>query len=129
MSCLQENFIRERMLRDRLQTLILKNIRDVRINGDSEKRIPNTLNVSFSGIEAEALAVRLDIEGISVSTGSACSSGASQVSHVLRALGSPPEFLGSAIRFSIGLENTAEQINHAALITADMVAGMRGKEV
>ncbi len=129
MSCLQENFIRERMLRDRLQTLILKNIRDVRINGDSEKRIPNTLNVSFSGIEAEALAVRLDIEGISVSTGSACSSGASQVSHVLRALGSPPEFLGSAIRFSIGLETTAEQINHAALITADMVAGMRGKEV
>ena len=126
---LQDNFIRERMLRDRLQTLILKNIKDVRINGDSEKRIPNTLSAGFSGIEAEALAVRLDIEGISVSTGSACSSGASQVSHVLKALRVPAEYLGSAIRFSLGQKNTPEQVDHAISITADIVADMRKKVV
>lgn len=127
-SGLQENFIRERMLRDKLQLFILKNIKNVRINGDSEKRIPNTLSAGFSGIEAEALAVRLDIEGISVSTGSACSSGASQVSHVLKALRVPAEFLGSAIRFSLGQKNTPEQIDHAASVTAAIVADMRKKE-
>jgi cysteine desulfurase len=127
MSRLQENFIRERMLRDRLQSFILKNIKDARINGDTEKRIPNTLNVSFAEIEAEALAVRLDMEGISVSTGSACSSGASQVSHVLKALGIPVEFLGSAIRFSIGQKNTHEEIDHVASVTAAIVADMREK--
>jgi cysteine desulfurase len=128
-SSLQENFTRERMLRDRLQISIMKNIKNVRINGDFEKRIPNTLSVGFSGIEAEALAVRLDIEGISVSTGSACSSGASQVSHVLKALRVPVEFLGSAIRFSIGQKNTSSQIDHAASTTAAIVAYMRGKAV
>ncbi len=128
-SGLQDNFIRERMLRDRLQTLILKNIKDVRINGDSEKRIPNTLSAGFLGIEAEALAVRLDIEGISVSTGSACSSGASQISHVLKALQVPAGFLGSAIRFSLGQKNTLEQIDLAVSITADIVADMRKKAV
>ena len=128
-SCLQENFIRERMLRDRLQTLILKNIGDVRINGDFEKRIPNTASIGFLGIEAEALAVRLDIEGVSVSTGSACSSGASQVSHVLKALRVPAEFLGSAIRFSLGNKNSSGQIDRAASIIADIVADMRKKAV
>ncbi len=127
-SCLHENFIRERMLRDRLQTLLLKSIRDVRVNGDSEKRIPNTLSIGFLGIESEALAVRLDIEGVSVSTGSACSSGTSQVSHVLKALRVPAEFLGSAIRFSLGHKNSSEQIDHTALITAGIVADMRKKE-
>jgi cysteine desulfurase len=129
MSGLQENFIRERMLRDRLQMRLLKNIENVKINGDTEKRIPNTLNVSFSGIEADALAVRLDIEGISVSTGSACSSGASQVSHVLKALRVKAEFLGSAIRFSIGYGNTHDQIEHSASLTAAIVADMRKKAV
>ncbi len=129
MSGLQDNFIRERMLRDRLQTLLLKNIKDVRINGDSEKRIPNTLSAGFLGIEAEALAVRLDVEGISVSTGSACSSGASQVSHVLKALHVPAEFLGSSIRFSLGQKITIEQIDLATSITADIVADMRKKAV
>lgn len=129
MTGLQENFIRERMLRDRLQSLILKNIEDVRINGDSEKRIPNTLSAGFSGIEAEALAVRLDVEGISVSTGSACSSGASQVSHVLKALRVPVEFLGSAIRYSLGNKNTPEHIDRVASITAAIVAEMRKKTV
>ncbi|MCX6984074.1 MAG: aminotransferase class V-fold PLP-dependent enzyme [Lentisphaerae bacterium] len=126
-SGLQENFLRERMLRDRLQMSILKNIENVRINGDFEKRVPNTLSIGFLGIEAEALAVRLDIAGISVSTGSACSSGASQVSHVLKALRVSAEFLGSAIRFSIGRKNTPEQIDHAASITAEIVADMRKK--
>ncbi|MFA6290942.1 MAG: aminotransferase class V-fold PLP-dependent enzyme [Victivallales bacterium] len=128
-SCLPENFIRERMLRDRLQTLLLKNIRDARVNGDSEKRIPNTLSIGFLGIEAEALAVRLDIEGVSVSTGSACSSGASQVSHVIKALRIPAEFLGCAIRFSLGHKNSSEQIDRVALITAGIIADMRKKAV
>ena len=128
-SGLQENFLREKMLRDRLQMSILKNIENVRINGDFEKRVPNTLSIGFSGIESEALAVRLDIEGISVSTGSACSSGASQVSHVLKALRVPSEFLGSVIRFSTGQKNTPEQIDHASSITAEIVADMRKKAV
>lgn len=124
---LKENFTRERTLRDRLQVQIMKNIADVRINGDLDKRLPNTLSASFTRIEAEALAVRLDMQGVSVSTGAACSSGASQVSHVLKAMNVPAEFLNSAIRLSLGHGNTPEEIDRASKIIIRTVNDMRRK--
>ncbi len=124
---LQENFTREKMLRDRLQMAIAKGLENIRINGDTDKRIPNTLNISFGGIEADALAVRLDIEGISVSTGAACSSGASQVSHVLKAMRVPAEFLNSSIRFSLGYRNNPDEIDKAAEKIVKTIREMRKK--
>ncbi|HCE43680.1 MAG TPA: cysteine desulfurase NifS [Lentisphaeria bacterium] len=123
----QGNFIKDRMLRDKLQSSLVKNIRGARVNGDPDKRLPNTLSISFSGIEADALAVRLDMEGISVSTGAACSSGASQSSHVLKAMGVPAEFLNSAVRLSIGCENTSQEIDRASEIISRTVCEMRGE--
>ncbi|HBC89614.1 MAG TPA: cysteine desulfurase NifS [Lentisphaeria bacterium] len=124
---LQESFIRERMLRDRLQAQISKNLKNIRINGNTDKRIPNTLSVSFGGIEAEAIAVRLDIEGISASTGAACSSGSSQVSHVLKAMRVPAEFLNSSIRFSLGYKNHPDEIDRTADIIVRLIREMSKK--
>ncbi len=123
---LRDNFIRKKALRDGLQALLLKEIPDTRINGYHGKRIPNTLSVGFAGIEAEALAVRLDMEGLSVSTGAACSSGAAQVSHVLKAMDVPAEFMNSAIRLSLGRGSTPGEIDKAARIIIRTVAEMRG---
>ncbi|MFZ2653652.1 MAG: cysteine desulfurase family protein [Victivallales bacterium] len=127
MENMQGNFTRERMLRDKLQLLLVKNIQGTRINGEPDKRLPNTLSISFEGVEADALAVRLDMEGISVSTGAACSSGASQVSHVLKAMKVPAEFISSAIRLSIGCGNTTQEIARASQVIAKTVGEMREK--
>ncbi|MFL2433580.1 MAG: cysteine desulfurase family protein [Vicinamibacterales bacterium] len=96
-------------LRDRLESDILCNVAGAELNGTGQ-RISNTTNISFQGIEAEALLIALDLEGIAVSTGSACSSGTLEPSHVLRAMGLTPQRAQSSIRFSLGLGNTEEQI-------------------
>ena len=97
------------LLRDRLESAILCNVAGAELNGTGQ-RISNTTNISFQGIEAEALLIALDLEGIAVSTGSACSSGTLEPSHVLRAMGLTPQRAQSSIRFSLGLGNTEEQI-------------------
>ncbi len=96
-------------LRDRLESDILCNVAGTELNGTGQ-RISNTTNISFQGIEAEALLIALDLEGIAVSTGSACSSGTLEPSHVLQAMGFTPQRAQSSIRFSLGLGNTEEQI-------------------
>lgn len=98
-------------LRDRLESGILASVPDTAVNGDRERRVPNTTNISFEGIESESLLIALDLEGVAVSTGSACSSGSLEPSHVIRAMGLPHHRGTSSIRFSLGLGNTEEQVD------------------
>jgi cysteine desulfurase len=103
-------------LRERLESGILERVRWARVNGDRAHRLQNTTNLCFEGIEGEAMVIALDLRGFAVSSGSACSSGAVEPSHVLLAMGLSPEDARSSIRFSLGPGNTAEQVD--ALIDA-----------
>ena len=98
-------------LRDRLEAGILASVADTAVNGARDRRVPNTANISFEGIEAESLLIALDLEGVAVSTGSACSSGSLEPSHVLKAMGLPHHRGTSSIRFSFGLGNTQEEVD------------------
>jgi cysteine desulfurase len=99
-------------LRDRLETEVLARVRHTAVNGDRTRRVPNTTNISFDGLEAESLLIALDLEGIAVSTGSACSSGTLEPSHVLRAMGLPTHRTQNSIRISLGAGNTDEQVTY-----------------
>ena len=112
-------------LRDRLETGILDNVPGAVVNGDRGRRVSNTTNISFEGVEAESLLIALDLEGVAVSTGSACSSGTLEPSHVLRAMGCSPHRTQSSIRFSLGLGNTAEQIDRVVEILPRVVGKLR----
>ncbi|MFH1998737.1 MAG: cysteine desulfurase family protein [Planctomycetota bacterium] len=107
-------------LRDHLQQQILKRIHGTRVNGPLENRLPNTLNISFDDFDGEILLMSLDLEGIAVSTGSACASGSSEPSHVLRAMGKNPEQTRGSLRFSLGRDNTQAEID-AAIKTLEEV--------
>ena len=89
-------------LRDRLEQGILSAVPHTEVNGAREPRVPNTTNISFDRIEAESLLIALDLEGIAVSTGSACSSGTLEPSHVLKAMGLSSHRAQNSIRFSLG---------------------------
>lgn len=99
-------------LRDKLEKGIINNIDDVRINGHPTKHLPGTLNVSFSKIEGESILLRLDMHGIAVSTGSACSTGSLEPSPVIMSLNVPAEIAHGSIRFSLGRENTEKDIDY-----------------
>ena len=99
-------------LRDRLEREILARIPGTIVNGSREPRVPNTTNISFDRIEAESLLIALDLEGIAVSTGAACSSGTLEPSHVLRAMGLPTHRAQNSIRFSLGAGNTDAEIDY-----------------
>lgn len=103
-----ENKIRN--LRNLLEEKILKRISEVRLNGHPVKRTPQTLSCCFKYVEGESIILSLDLKGISVSSGSACTSGAVEPSHVLLAMGIPPDIAQGSIRFSLGWENTEEEI-------------------
>jgi cysteine desulfurase len=98
-------------LRDRLELGILGHISEVKINGDAENRLPNTTNISFSFIEGEAILLRLDESGICASSGSACTSGSLEPSHVLRAMGVPFVYIHGSIRFSLSRFTTVNEID------------------
>ncbi len=104
---------RIRTLRDRLEQGLRERLGEVELNGHPEERLPGTLNVSFLGCEGEALLAALDLAGISVSTGSACSSGSTEPSHVLLAMRLPRERVESSIRFSLGWGTTEQEIEEA----------------
>jgi cysteine desulfurase len=99
-------------LRDRLEREILSRIPGTTVNGAREPRVPNTTNISFDRVEAESLLIALDLEGIAVSTGAACSSGTLEPSHVLRAMGLPTHRAQNSIRFSLGAGNTDAEIDY-----------------
>lgn len=112
-------------LRDRLQSTILDRIQQVAVNGGGAARTPNTTNISFDCIEGEAMVIALDLKGLSISTGAACSSGAIEPSHVLTAMGLPPERARGSIRFSIGKQTTGEDIDFALELVPEVVARLR----
>ncbi len=97
-------------LRDRLEKSLMSTV-GCRVNGDRERRLPNTLNVSFEFLEGEAVLVLLDEYGICASTGSACTAGSVDPSHVLRAMGVPPTWIQGAVRFSLSPYNTVEEVD------------------
>ncbi len=107
-----EEMVRVKAMRDRLEEGILSSCPDVRINGDREHRLPNTLNVSFEFIEGEAILLLLDELGIAASSGSACTSGSLEPSHVMRAMGVPFTAAHGSIRFSLSRYNTDEDIDY-----------------
>ena len=99
-------------LRDRLEREILARVPRTAVNGAVDRRVPNTTNISFEGVEAESLLIALDLEGIAVSTGSACSSGTLEPSHVLRAMGLAAHRTQNSIRLSLGADNTDAEIDY-----------------
>jgi len=112
-------------LRDRLENKILGAVQRTEVNGARDARVPNTTNISFERVEAESLLIALDLEGVAVSTGSACSSGTLEPSHVLRAMGLSPGRTQSSIRFSLGSANMEEQIDYVASILPNIVSKLR----
>jgi cysteine desulfurase len=112
-------------LRDRLEGQVLAQVPGAAVNGARDHRVPNTTNVSFDGVEAEALLIALDLEGIAVSTGAACSSGTLEPSHVLRAMGLPAPRVESAIRFSLGARTTDADIDRVLAVLPPIVARLR----
>jgi cysteine desulfurase len=100
-----------RRLRDKLENAILANCPDCRLNGDKENRLPNTSNISFEYIEGEAILLMLDKYGICASSGSACTSGSLEPSHVLRAMGVPFTAAHGSIRFSLSRYNTEQEVD------------------
>ncbi|MBV8843881.1 MAG: cysteine desulfurase [Bryobacterales bacterium] len=112
-------------LRDRLEQDILDRIPDTHINGAGAPRTPNTSNIRFDGIDSEPLLIALDLKGFAVSSGSACSSGATEPSHVLKAIGLSREQARSSIRISLGRSNDASQVDALVDALADCVAHLR----
>jgi cysteine desulfurase len=111
-------------LRDRLERE-LTGIESSAVNGGGSPRAPNTSNICFDGIDGEALVIALDLKGLAVSTGAACSSGAIEPSHVLLAMGRTPEQARASVRFSLGKQNTAEDVEFALSIVPETVARLR----
>jgi len=113
-------------MRDKLESGLLRSCSDCRVNGDTEHRLPNTTNISFEFIEGEAILLRLDEYGVCASSGSACSSGSLEPSHVLRAMGIPFTAIHGSIRFSLSRYNTEAEIDRVIeimpLITRDLRA-------
>ena len=112
-------------LRDRLEARILAEVPRATLNGAVASRVPNTSNISFEGVEAESLLIALDLEGVAVSTGSACSSGTLEPSHVLKAMGLSAHRTQSSIRFSLGAGNTEAQIDRVAALLPRVVEKLR----
>lgn len=113
-------------LRDHLENGILAAVPGTAVNGAREPRVPNTANISFDRVEAESLLIALDLEGVAVSTGSACSSGTLEPSHVLKAMGLPAHRTQNSIRFSLGTSNTEEQVDRVIALLPNIVAKLRG---
>ncbi len=112
-------------MRDRLEQTILSEVESTGVNGRGAPRVPNTSSIYFDCIEGEALVIALDLKGLAVSTGAACSSGAIEPSHVLTAMGMPPERARGSLRFSLGKQNTSEDIEFALSLIPPTVARLR----
>jgi len=112
-------------LRDRLQQGILTHLDEAGVNGDGAPRVPNTTNIFFDHIEGEAMVIALDLKGLAISTGAACSSGALEPSHVLVAMGLPGDRARASIRFSLGKQNTAQDVEFALALVPETVSRLR----
>jgi cysteine desulfurase len=117
----------ERMagLRDRLEHGIIETVGQIGVNSIAAPRVPNTANLYFDCIEGEAMVIALDLKGLSVSTGAACSSGAIEPSHVLTAMGLCADRARASIRFSLGKQNTQADVDFALSVVPDVVVRLR----
>jgi cysteine desulfurase len=116
---------RLKTLRDRLQNGISETIPDCRLNGHPVRRLPGNLNMSFEYIEGESMLLLLDDAGICASTGSACTSGSLEPSHVLRAIGLPPEIAHGSLRLTLGMENSEEEVDYVLGVLSRVVMRLR----
>ena len=117
--------VQSAVLRDHIENGIGETIKNIEFNGDREHRLPNIANISFRGVEGEGLLINLDMQGIAVSTGSACSSGSLEPSPVIRALGHDDELARTAIRFSLGRFNTIEDADRLLEVLPAAVENLR----
>jgi cysteine desulfurase len=122
---LAEDAQRVATLRDKLQQRLVQLVPLSRVNGGGAQRTPNTTNLVFPGVEGEALLIALDLKGLACSTGAACSSGAVEPSHVLTAIGLPPEEARASLRFSLGRHTTSADIDFALNVVPAAVAQLR----
>jgi len=122
---IEEENTRVRALRDKLEKSILSTIPAVRINGDPEHRLPNTTNISFEFIEGESILMLLDLNNICASSGSACTTGSLEPSHVLRAMGVPVTALSGAIRFSFSRYNTEDEVDFVLSVLPPVISRLR----
>ena len=120
-----EDAVREGRLRDQLWKGLSENIEAIYLNGSMEHRLPNNLNVRLDGIEGESMILMLDMEGICVSSGSACTTGSLEPSHVLLALGIPQESAHGSLRVTLGRSTTVEHIDHFVKVFPPIVARLR----
>jgi cysteine desulfurase len=123
---LAEDSARIGKLRDLLETLLLESCPGSRVNGRDQNRVPNTSNMSFRYLEGESILVLLDQVGICASTGSACTAGSSEPSHVLRAMKVPADWLQGAVRFSLGRFNTEEEVRYVNQMVPSIVQRLQG---
>ena len=122
---LGEENTRVRALRDKLEDTILRTIPNTVRNGAKEPRLPNTMNIAFDFVEAEAILLLLDQQGICCSSGSACTTGSLDPSHVLSAMGLSPMRARGSVRFSLGLYNTAEEVDHVLKVLPGIIKRLR----
>ena len=122
---LPEEAARLTLLRNRLCSDIGEKIESVHLNGHPAERLPNTLNMSFAFVEGEGIVLGMDMKGVAVATGSACTSGSLEPSHVLNAMGIEPALAQGSIRFSLGRENTLEDVRYTVNALAEVVARLR----
>jgi cysteine desulfurase len=122
---LEQRQVHDRSLRDRFETNVQRLIADVIFNGDRERRLSHLSNISFRFIEGEGLLINLDLQGVAVSTGSACSSGTLEPSPVIRALGHNDELARGSIRFSFGKDNTDADVDYVVDVLARAVEKLR----
>jgi cysteine desulfurase len=122
---LEERNAHVRALRDRLVEGILGRIPDSRLNGHREQRLPNNVNVTFEGVDGETLLLNLDLHGIAASSGSACTTGSTEPSHVLLAIGLTPAQARGSIRLTLGKDNTAAEIERTLDVLEETVARLR----
>jgi len=115
-----------RRLRDRIETALLARIPNARVNGDGEQRLPNTTNISFEFVEGEGILLLMNEHGICASSGSACTSGSLQPSHVLRAMGVPFTMAHGSIRFSLSVYTTEEEIDFTVDKLPPIIERLRG---
>lgn len=122
-----ERTARLRILRDRLEAGLLDRCPWAVINGSREHRLPNTLNIAFPGLDGEAILVNLDLEELACSLGSTCASGSAEPAPALVAMGAPPEVYKASVRFTVGLENSLEEMDDAAERIGRVIVRLRGK--
>ena len=117
---LKENMVRMKFLRDRLHEGLLGRLFDIRLNGNHQHRLPNTLNISFKGLEANRILEEIGLE-VAASAGAACHSDSVEISHVLKAMGTPLEWAMGTLRFSVGRMTTQDQIDKTIRVVAEAV--------